>query len=101
MVSEKNRKNWEWVATYNPLDDIQKIKIPVLLMFGNNDMDQPTNLSIMEWKKGFGMAGNNKYRIEIFNAGHGIRIGGHGHSKGWPRFAEGYLETQITWLNNL
>jgi len=95
---EKDRKNWEWVATYDPVQDIRRIKAPVLLMFGSKDLDHPTLLAVEGWKKGLSLAENSTYDIKIFEAGHAIRKGVHGQFQGWPKFAPGYLETQLSWL---
>jgi pimeloyl-ACP methyl ester carboxylesterase len=98
VPSPGNRKNWEWVATYNPAEDIKEISTPLLLMFGEHDMNQPTKESVAAWQSSLDQAGNTSYTVELFAAGHGIRKGGHGHAAGWPSFADGYLETQLEWL---
>jgi len=100
LPSEKNRHNWSWVATYNPVPDIEKMKFPILLLFGENDTDGPVDLAVRNWKKGLSKTGNKDYTIKIFpKANHGIRLGGHhGGGNGWPWFADGYLETLSSWL---
>ncbi len=93
----KNRTNWSWVADYDPANDIQQIKCPVLLMFGDQDVDQPTELAVKKWKQG--LTGNDNTSIVVFpGAAHGIRMGHHGHSNSRPPFADGYLELQLGWL---
>jgi len=91
FVSQKNRINWEWVATYNPKDDINNMKIPVLLLFGDQDFQQPTKISVEKWKQALDEGGNKKYTIKVYKgAGHGLSIGGH-HVIGFPKYAE-YLD---------
>lgn len=95
--SAKNRTNWSWVADYDPANDIQQIKCPVLLMFGDQDVDQPTELAVKKWKQG--LSDNDNTSIVVFpGAAHGIRMGHHGHGNSRPPFADGYLELQLGWL---
>ena len=96
--SEANRKNWAWVAEYDPLPDIQKINGSVLLLFGDQDDDQPTNIAVDRWRKG--LTGSKQTTINIFpGAGHGIRLASHPGSQ-YQRapFADGYMELQLGWL---
>lgn len=92
LVSEKNRKNWEWVATYEPSQDIKQIKAPVLVLLGGQDYQQPTTVSSEKWKQALEAANNTNYTIKIFEeAGHALTIGGH-HSRGFPKYAEGHID---------
>lgn len=92
LVSEKNRKNWEWIATYKPKEDIRKIKAPVLVMLGGQDYHQPTEVSSKKWKEALEAAENENFVIKIFQeASHGLTVGGH-HSSGFPKYANGHLE---------
>ena len=98
VPSEKNRKNWSWVATYDPLADINKMKMPLLLMFGDKDKDSPTDLAMSKWEEGLTAAGNENYTIfKFFNASHGIRKG-EMHSLDAP-YADGFFELMVGWLN--
>lgn len=93
LVSEKNRENWEWVATYNPFEDIKQMKFPVLLLFGDKDFQNPSDVSIEKWKLALNEGGNKNYKIELFKgASHGLILGGH-HSSGFPKYAENHIET--------
>lgn len=99
LPSDENRKNWRWVAAYEPAADIQKVNCPILLLFGDQDSDHPTTLAAKQWKKSLGLAGNDRVTLMVFpGAGHGIRMR-DGH-KGPDRapFADGYHEIQIGWL---
>ena len=96
--SEANRHNWSWVGTYDPESDIAKITCPILLMFGDRDRQQPTDLAVKRWKEGLKKAGNNDVTIMLFpGAGHGIRMGDHKDHIRAP-FADGYKEAQLGWL---
>lgn len=99
LPSSENRPNWSWVATYDPASDIAKVTCPVLLMFGDQDKEQPTELAVERWREGLGKAGNDDVTLMIFpGAGHGIRMGRHhgGHER--PPFADGYREAMLGWL---
>jgi uncharacterized protein len=101
LPSEGNLRNWNWVAAYDPLPDIEKIKCPTLLMFGELDTDHPTQLAIEKWKKGFENGSTTSFTIQVFkNAGHGIRLREGHKGKKQPPFAEGYFETMRNWLLN-
>lgn len=97
LVSEENRPNWQWVATYDPAPDIEKIRCPILLLFGDRDTDQPTALAVERWREGLARAGNDQVTLVVFpGAGHGIRMGDR-HTGAGP-FADGYAELQLGWL---
>lgn len=99
LVSDDNRKNWEWVSTYDPKDDIREMKMPVLLMFGDQDINNPTDISVMNWTNALDEAGNDNYQVNIFKgAGHGLTVGGH-HTKGFPKYAEGHVDILKDWFN--
>ena len=73
---------------------------PILLLFGDRDTQNPTDLSIAAWKGSLERGGNRQFTIKTFpKAGHGIRtwIEGH-HEGGRPPFADGYHETMDRWL---
>lgn len=99
LPSLENRPNWSWVATYDPLPDIARVTCPVLLMFGDRDEEQPTELAVERWRAGLEQAGNEDVTIMIFpGAGHGIRMGRHHGDHQRPPFADGYREAMLGWL---
>ncbi len=100
LVSESNQKNWKWVADYDPLDDISKLKEPILVIFGGEDIIQEEGMPIGRWLKGLKAAGNENYELAIFPKGnHGIRLGNHDSGPiFWQDFVEGYWESAESWL---
>lgn len=99
LPSLENRPNWSWVAAYDPASDIAKVTCPVLLIFGDQDKEHPTELAVERWREGLEKAGNDDVTLMIFpGAGHGIRMGRHdgGHQR--PPFADGYWEAMLGWL---
>jgi len=96
LPSNENRINWSWVATWDPSPHIEKISCPILLMFGDKDVNQPTELAVMKWREGLAKAENKNVTLMIFpGAGHGIRVGEHSHK---APFADGYAEVMLGWL---
>ena len=96
LPSDKNRMNWEWVANYDPAEDIGRLDIPVLILTGDKDNNHPAELASEKWKHAFS---DNPELLTIMvfpGAGHGIRMGGGHNERG--AFADGYWETQIGWL---
>jgi pimeloyl-ACP methyl ester carboxylesterase len=97
--SQANQQNWSWIVNYNPAQDIAKVGCPVLLMFGDKDKENPTELAVKKWKEGLKKAGNDKATIMVFpGAGHGIRMKEHYKEKGRAPFADGYVEVMVGWL---
>jgi uncharacterized protein len=97
VPSQANRPNWNWVASYDPVTDIEKLTMPILLLFGDIDTDQPTEVAVKRWREGLSRAGNGEVTVVVYpGAGHGIRMG-IDHSRSAP-FADGYMEVQIEWL---
>ncbi len=99
LPSLENRGNWSWVANYDPAPDIATLTCPVLLLFGDRDRDQPTELAVARWTEGLREAGNDRVTLMIFpGAAHGIRMQqGHDAHHRAP-FADGYWEVQLGWL---
>ena len=98
--SEGSRLHWAWVANFDPLPSISRVKAPVLLIFGDQDDQQPTAEAVKRWKQGLALAGNEHHEIRIFEgANHGIRIGsGPHHSAERAPLAKGYPEIIGAWL---
>lgn len=97
--SEEDRSNWSWVGTYDPADDISKIKCQLLLMFGEQDKEHPTAVAVEQWKKSLQKARTEDLTLMIFpGAGHGIRMREGYTGKGRAPFADGYYEVQLGWL---
>jgi pimeloyl-ACP methyl ester carboxylesterase len=99
LPSLENQPNWSWVATYDPANDIAKLKCPVLIMFGDQDKEAPPELSVKKWREGLAKAGDDDTTIMVFpGAGHGIRMGRHSMNGKRPPFADGYREAMLGWL---
>lgn len=99
LPSDENRMNWSWVATWDPVPSIARIKCPLLLMFGDRDNDHPTTMAVQKWRAGLLQAGNDRATIMIFpGAAHGIRMRDGHTGTGRAPFADGYADAMIGWL---
>lgn len=97
--TEEGRRNWSWVGSYDPIPDIERVRIPVLLLFGDRDTDHPTELAVTRWQDGLAAAGNDQLTLRVFpGAGHGIRMREGYSGSGRAPFADGYMEFQLEWL---
>jgi hypothetical protein len=98
LPSDDNRKNWSWVASWDPAASIAQITCPILLLFGDKDMEQPTDIAVKKWRDGLAAAKNDDVTLVIFpGAGHGIRVGEH-TATGRAPFADGYEEVLLGWM---
>ncbi|MEX1993475.1 MAG: CocE/NonD family hydrolase [Steroidobacteraceae bacterium] len=102
LPSEADRPAWAWVATYDPVSDIGKLRVPALVLLGAQDRDTPLTESVSYWTKGLGANGIARSQVVIFPlAGHGLTVGGH-HGPDAPRvYDEGFLPTVEAWLNTI
>lgn len=87
--TEEGRRNWSWVGAYDPLPDIERLRIP-LLLFGDRDNDHPTELATSRWREGLATGGNDQLTLKVFpGAGHGIRMRDGYTGSGRAPFADG------------
>jgi len=102
IPSTENRINWEWVAKYDPVNDISKIDFPVLLAIGEDDFTQSDGKIIEGWSKGMMQKSGNRLDIMMFgSANHGMRIGSHAHGPiFWQPFVDGYWSAIESWLKS-
>ena len=102
LPSPEARGNWAWVATFDPQPSIERLHIPVLLLFGGRDKQLPTELSLERWKAGLARS-EAQATVRVFaEASHGLTLGEH-HRDGShpPRYAVGYFETLTAWLREV
>jgi len=99
LPSDENRPNWSWVATWDPVPSIAKVRCPVLLMFGDRDNNHPTEIAVTKWRDGLKQAGNENVTVMVFpGAGHGIRMRDSHTGKGRAPFADGYEDAMVGWV---
>jgi uncharacterized protein len=92
---------------FDPVYYWERVKIPVLLIFGELEDRAPVTLSVKRIRQAFRRAGNTRYTVKIFpGADHTLSFVPEAgaekqHSvevNEGPRFAPGYLETMTGWL---
>lgn len=99
LPSEANVANWRWVAVWDPASHVAKIKVPVLLIFGEKDTSHPTASAVTKWREGLAKAGNTRVSVVVFpGADHSIRVREGFTGQGRPPLADGYAETMLGWL---
>ena len=87
------------MASYDPASDIEHLKCPLLLMFGDQDREHPTEAAIKGWREGLKKAGNDELTLMLFpGAGHGIRMAKAQMDHRRAPFADGYEEAMLGWL---
>ena len=84
---------------YDPVPVLERVKCPLLIIFGGKDSDVPLEESLRRLVPALNGAGNRSV-IEIFpNAGHDLRVEpSKGEPWDFPRFAPGYLELLASWV---
>lgn len=99
LPSPANRPYWSWVADFDPLLSIAAVRCPVLLVFGDQDRQQPTDRAVERWRQGLRLAGNDSLTVRIFEgANHGLRVAGSGHHGG--DYVAGYPAVITQWLKS-
>src|SRR5262249_5354058 len=92
---------------FDPTSYWERVKVPVLRIFGERDDRAPVDRSVARTREAFQRAGNTRYTIKVFpDADHGIALTPNpaksekvsdGANEA-PKFAPGYLETMTGWL---
>jgi dipeptidyl aminopeptidase/acylaminoacyl peptidase len=78
---------------YDPAASLERIRCPVLAIFGERDPLVPVAESVRIFEEALARSGNDDVTIQVFpGADHRIRAGDPNG------FADGYLETMATWL---
>jgi hypothetical protein len=87
----------------NPLPFFQKVKVPLLVVFGELDNRIPPQKSVAQIEQALKDGGNVDFDIKIFpGADHSIRLPNGkrpdtGGKWDWARIAPGYMETVLDW----
>jgi len=100
-----SRDSWLWdfyrkVFDYDPVPTLQKVKCPMLIIYGELDALIPVEKSIKLTEQAFKEANKTNYSVKIFkSANHGIGYEpGKGGYQGFPRFATGYTDLLLSWV---
>ncbi len=58
---------WRYVFTYDPKDDLQKVKSPVLAIWGDKDLLAPPSEHRPALEAALGFGGNTNYTVKVFS----------------------------------
>jgi pimeloyl-ACP methyl ester carboxylesterase len=100
------KDDWTWpffksTYEYNAADYWQKVTVPVLVMYGQNDLYTPVAQSIINIDHALEKAGNKDYSVIMFpRATHTFNIDlGPDQPFEWPRMAPGFPDVVLAWLH--
>jgi dienelactone hydrolase len=93
--------SWKLQMEYNPMRALEKVKCPVLAVFGELDTLTPVTETIANYRKGLGKAGNKDVTIKVFpTADHALLVWPKPNDQAhWPVLAAGYLDVMTDWIN--
>lgn len=97
---ERLREAWTGQFSYDPYADLQKLRIPVLGLFGESDTEVPARQIADRTRKALRSSKSKNYTIKEFpRAGHGIMVFPE-EGKPWHffGFADGYMDLMTDWV---
>lgn len=93
---------WRLIHDYDPAPALEKVKCPVLAVWGGLDTFVAVEESVAVWRKSLAQAGNKDVTIRVFPDGdHSLLEAKTGGLKEVPRlkgFVPGYFQMQKDWL---
>ncbi|HEY3103175.1 MAG TPA: alpha/beta fold hydrolase [Pyrinomonadaceae bacterium] len=92
--------SWKLEMGYDPMPALEKVKCPVLAIFGELDTFTPVAETKANYQKGLGRAGNKNLTIKVFpNADHALLVWPKPNDQNhWPVLAAGYLDMMTNWI---
>src|SRR6185369_2295983 len=92
--------SWKLQMGYDPMPALEKVKCPVLAVFGELDTLTPVSKTTANYKAGLARAGNKDLTIKVFpNADHALLVWPKPNDQAhWPVLAAGYLDTMTDWI---
>ena len=93
--------SWKLEMSYDPMPALEKVKCPVLAIFGELDTLTPVAQTIANYRKGLGRAGNKSLTFKVFpNADHALLVWPKPDDQNhWPILAAGYLDMMTNWID--
>src|SRR5215475_7866023 len=93
--------SWKLQMAYDPMPALEKVKCPVLAIFGELDTSNPVAETTANYRKGLRKAGNKDVTIKVFpNADHSLLVWPKPNDQAnWPVLAPGYLDALTNWIN--
>jgi pimeloyl-ACP methyl ester carboxylesterase len=93
--------SWKLEMGYDPMPALEKVKCPVLAVFGELDTLTPVTETVANYRKGLGKVRNKDLTIKVFpNADHALLVWPKPDDQThWPVLAAGYLDAMTSWIN--
>jgi alpha-beta hydrolase superfamily lysophospholipase len=100
--------SWGWtffrlINDYDPIPVLERVHCPVLALFGELDQNVVPAINVPPLEAGLRRAGNRQLTVKVFpNASHGLLECREGGPKELPlmrRYAPGYIDTLLNWLD--
>jgi pimeloyl-ACP methyl ester carboxylesterase len=93
---------WRLIYDYDPVPVLEKVKCPVLAVWGGLDTFVPVEKSVAVWRKSLAQTGNDNVTLRVFPDGdHSLLEAKTGGLKEVPRlkgFVPGYFDMQKDWI---
>ncbi len=92
--------SWKLQMAYDPMPALERVKCPVLALFGELDTLTPIAETMANFRRGLARAGNKDVTIRVFpKADHALLVWpGPDDQAHWPTLAPGYLSTMTNWI---
>lgn len=93
--------SWKLQMVYDPMPALQKVKQPVLAVFGELDTLTPVAATTAIYRKALSQGGNRDYSIKVFpGADHSLLVWPKPNDQAhWPVLASGYMEMMTMWIH--
>ena len=92
--------SWKLQMGYDPLPALERVKCPILAVFGELDMSTPVKQTIANYRTAVAKSGNSEFTVKVFpNADHSLLVWPKPDDPAhWPILAPGHLETMRDWI---
>ena len=92
--------SWKLQMGYDPMPALEKVKCPVLAIFGEFDTFTPVAETTANYRKGLKKARNKDVTIKVFpNADHALLVWPKPDDQvHWPVLVAGYLDAMTNWI---
>jgi hypothetical protein len=92
--------SWKLQMGYDPMPALERVKCPILTVFGELDISTPVKQTIANYQTAVSKSGNSDYTFKVFpNADHSLLVWPKAGDKAhWPVLAQGHLDTMRNWI---
>jgi pimeloyl-ACP methyl ester carboxylesterase len=102
-IKQFSSKWMKYFLSYDPAKALEKVTIPVLMLFGGKDLQVPVNQNRKPMEDALIRAGNREYVVKVFpDANHLFQEAGTGSPNEYPQlpktFVPGFLEEITQWI---